>query len=90
MNFGYESTFRVIAYSSGSTALFYAVPFCGGLVAFIWSLVVQIIGVKEIHGTTTGTAVMAVLLPFLVCCCGFAGLMALLVALLVGTAGGGF
>ncbi len=27
---GYEATFRTIAYCSGSTALFQAVPFCGG------------------------------------------------------------
>jgi len=66
---GYEATFRTLAYAYGSTALFQAVPFCGGLIALVWSLVVQIIGLKEMHETGGGKAAAAVLLPLLLCCC---------------------
>jgi hypothetical protein len=68
---GFEATFRIVAYSSGATALFQVVPFCGGIVAGIWALVAQIIGAREMHETTTGKAVVAVLLP-IICCCGCA------------------
>ena len=66
---GYEATFRTLAYSYGSTALFQVVPFCGGFIGMIWSLVAQIIGVKEMHGTGGGRAAAAVLLPLVLCCC---------------------
>ena len=68
---GFEATFRVVAYSSGATALFQVLPFCGGIIGGIWALVAQIIGAREMHETTTGKAVVAVLLP-LICCCGCA------------------
>jgi len=68
---GFEATFRVVAYASGATALFQVIPFCGSIVAGIWALVAQIIGAREMHETTTGKAVVAVLLP-MICCCGCA------------------
>ena len=68
---GFEATFRVMAYAAGATALFQIVPFCGGLIGGIWSIVAQIIGAREMHETTTGKAVFAVLLP-IICCCGCA------------------
>ena len=71
---GFEATFRVVAYASGATALFQVLPFCGGIIGGIWSLVAQIIGAREMHETTTGKAVVAVLLP-MICCCGCAAIL---------------
>jgi len=64
----FETTFRVFAYTIGSVALIQIVPICGGLIAGVWALVCEIIGLREAHETTTGKAVLAVLLPFIVCC----------------------
>ncbi|HIE28274.1 TPA: hypothetical protein EYP66_13400 [Candidatus Poribacteria bacterium] len=83
----FEATFRVFAYTNGSVALFQIVPFCGGIVAGIWGIVCNIIGLKEAHETTTGKAVLAILLPaiFLLFCCG--GGILLLLILGIGTTG---
>jgi hypothetical protein len=66
----FETTFRVVCFSSGSTYLLSMVPFCGGMVAGIWNIVVEIIGLARAHETDTGKAAMAVLLPIIVCCGG--------------------
>ena len=66
---GYEATFRALAYSYGATSLFQVVPFCGGFISIIWSLVAQIIGLKELHETGGGRAAAAVFLPLVLCCC---------------------
>jgi hypothetical protein len=87
---GYEATFRTIAYCSGSTALFQAVPFCGGWVGGIWSLVAQILCLKEMHNISGGKAAAAVLVPFVLCCCAGAAL-GVGIAMFVGAnLGGGF
>jgi hypothetical protein len=65
---GFEATFRVVAYASGATALFHILPICGSFIGGIWAIVAQVIGAREMHETTTGKAVLAILLP-LICCC---------------------
>lgn len=79
-NNGFEATFRTAAYSYGSY-IFMAIPFCGGLIAFIWNIIVAIIGLKEAHGTGGGKAAFAVLFPMILCC----GAVVLIVLLLLGT-----
>jgi hypothetical protein len=64
----FETTARVVAYATGSTAVFQAVPMCGGIIAFIWAIIVIIIGLAHAHETSVGRAVAAVLLPLLLCC----------------------
>jgi hypothetical protein len=66
----FETTFRVVCFSSGSTYLLSMIPFCGGMIAGVWNVVVEIIGLARAHETDTGKAVMAVLLPIIVCCGG--------------------
>lgn len=66
--YGFETTARVVAYASGSTAVFSLIPFCGGVIGFFWGLVVEIIGIAAAHETDTGRATAAVLLPLLLCC----------------------
>jgi len=74
----FEATFRVVCYAAGAN-LFNIVPFCGGLVAWLWNAVLNVIGVREAHEISTGRALLAYCLPALVCC-GFVTL-ALLMAL---------
>lgn len=70
---GFETTARVVAYASGSTAIFAVVPFCGSFIQMIWALVVWIIGLARAHDTTTGRTLVAVLLlPLFLFCVIFA------------------
>jgi len=68
---GFEATLRVVAFSQAA-GLLSLVPFCGVLVAWVWSVVAQVIGLSEAHRIGRGAAAAAVLLPFvlLCCCCG--------------------
>jgi hypothetical protein len=74
----FETTFRVLAFSQGSTGPIQMIPFCGGLIAGVWALVCNCIGLARAHETDTGRAVLAVFLPLIVCC-GLAFVAALLI-----------
>jgi len=78
----FETTFRVIAFSQGSTGPLQMIPICGGLIAGVWALVCNCIGLARAHETDTGRAVLAVFLPLIVCCGGV-----LLIALMFGGLG---
>jgi ABC-type polysaccharide/polyol phosphate export permease len=45
------------------------VPFCGGAIGAIWSLVICIIGLAEAQRIPVWKAALAVLLPIVLCCC---------------------
>ena len=64
----FETTFRVVCFSSGSTYLLSVIPFCGGMITGVWNLVLEVIGLARSHEIDTGKAVLAVLLPMIVCC----------------------
>jgi hypothetical protein len=64
----FETTFRVVAYSGGATAVIGILPLCGGLVAAVWQVVASIIGLAQAQQTSTGKAAAAVLVPFVACC----------------------
>jgi hypothetical protein len=64
---GFEGTFRAVSYGYVSS-LAQLIPFVGGLIAFVWNLVLQVIGLVRMHRTSTGKAVGAVLLPLVLCC----------------------
>ena len=78
----FETTFRVICFAVGSANPLQVVPFCGGFVAGIWGLVLYCLGLAKAHETDTGRAVLAVLLPLIICCGG-----GLLLAVFVGGLG---
>ncbi len=63
-NSGFESTFRVVSYVS-VTNLVNWIPLIGGLVA-LYGLYLAVVGIREVHQTTTGKAALVVLLPFVV------------------------
>ncbi len=77
---GYEATFRVASYSTVGQLVGW-IPFLGPLVAAVATVVLSIIGVREVHATTTGKAALVVLIPAAVVL-----LIVLLLVVLVGAA----
>ena len=79
-NSGYESTFRVVAYVS-VTSLVNWIPLIGGLLA-LYGLYLAVVGIRQMHSTTTGRAALVVLLPI--------GVILLVVLIIVLVAGAVF
>jgi hypothetical protein len=69
-NQSFETTFRVFAFTQGSTGPLQIIPLCGGLISFVWMLVCSCIGLARAQETDTGRAVLAVSSPLIVCCGG--------------------
>lgn len=65
---GYSATLKVLCYAS-STSAFHVFPFCGSFIAFFWRIALIVIGLREVHRISTGKAIMAWLLPFLLVSC---------------------
>lgn len=78
-NAGYEATFRVVCYGSAIlvvswiSSLFNLIPVIGpviggllGVLIGIYAVVIQVLGIREVHATTTGRAAAVVLLPTVV------------------------
>ena len=66
-NKSFETTFNVVAYGMASQ-LAQIIPFCGGLISWIYGIVLGIIGLTEAHETDSWKAVFAVFSPLLLCC----------------------
>ncbi len=64
---GFEGTLKVLCYVQVSN-LASVIPIAGGLITMVATLVLTVIGFKEVHRTTTGSAVVAVLIPVTLCC----------------------
>ncbi len=62
---GLGATLRALSYTAASQ-LFVIVPAIGIFVAIGWWLALAVIGLREVHGTSTGRAVAAVIVPPLV------------------------
>jgi hypothetical protein len=77
---GFEGTFRAVAYASVAN-LAQVLPLVGGLAAFIWSIVLQAIGLARLHRTTEGRAFLALLIPLVLCCCCAIGAVLSLISL---------
>jgi hypothetical protein len=68
---GYEATFRAVAYAAVLQLLSWLafIPILGIVVAIaiaIYNVVLTVIGIREMHATTTGRAVAVVLIPVVV------------------------
>ena len=57
------STTRIFAFSYGPQ-LFVAIPFIGAAVAFVGTLLLFTIGLREVHQTSTRRVLLALMLPF--------------------------
>ncbi len=75
----FEETLKVVAYCMGVNILM-VVPVFGGLAAGILQVVFLIIGLREIHHTNTSQAVLAVILPYLLCCGFFVTIISLIMS----------
>jgi len=58
---GYGNTIKAFAYGNTPLFLFGWIPFVGTLFS-IWALALNIIGIRQLHGISTGRAIGAVLL----------------------------
>jgi hypothetical protein len=76
-NSGFGATFRVASYTQ-VTSLVNWIPIVGPLLA-LYGIYLSIVGIREMHSTTTGKAALVILIPFAV---------VLLVALVVLTTAG--
>jgi hypothetical protein len=63
-NSGYEGTLRVSAYSS-VTSLVSWIPFVGWI-ASLYGIYLAIVGIREVHNTTTGRAALVILIPVVI------------------------
>ena len=61
-NAGFGATFRVASYTQ-VTALVNWIPIIGPLLA-LYGIYLSIVGIREMHQTTTGKAALVILLPF--------------------------
>lgn len=59
---GIEATWKAAVYSLTPALLFGWIPLIG-LIANLWSVVLEVIGIRELHGISTIRAVLAVVLP---------------------------
>jgi hypothetical protein len=64
----FEATFRVVAYSLGSSSLLGLIPICGQMISGIVNLVFVCIGLTYTHEISGWKATVAVLLPIFICC----------------------
>jgi len=64
-NRSFDTTFRTLAYCQ-TTQLFQVVPILGPLAAFVWNIVIEIQGLAAAHGTSTGKAAAAIVIPLCV------------------------
>ena len=76
---GFAGTFRVSAYSS-VTSLVSWIPVIGWI-ASLYGIYLAIVGLREVHNTTTGKAAVVVLIPALIVLC-----LILVLVVLVGAA----
>jgi hypothetical protein len=70
------TTIRSVAFAQGAN-VFAAVPFCGFMIAGVWVLVAEIIGLREMHESTYARVITAVLLPSVLCCLAVMGVLSL-------------
>lgn len=82
----FEVTYRVFCYAWGSSRLLGIMPFCGDLIGLVWGMISLSIGLAKTHETDTWRAVVAVLLPLLVCCAAIIALVVFLISMVSGAA----
>lgn len=58
----YGQLLRSLGFATGPSALG-IIPYVGGLVGFVWTIVAAIVGVREVHAISTGAAAAVVLIP---------------------------
>lgn len=59
---GFEATFRVVAYSQAAQ-MWELMPVVGSWISRVWQVVIQVIGLRRIHGVSYARIIIAFLLP---------------------------
>jgi hypothetical protein len=62
---GMNQTIKACMYGSTASLLFGWLPFIN-VIAAIWSLVTEIVGIRQLHGLTTERAILALVLPIII------------------------
>jgi hypothetical protein len=83
-NGGYEATFRVFAYAAVTQLVSWlsAIPILGILISIaiaVYGVFLSVVGIREVHTTTTGKAALVVLIPV-----GVLALLGIILAFIVG------
>ncbi len=83
-NGGYEATFRVFAYAAVTQLVSWlsAIPILGVLISIaiaVYGVFLSVVGIREVHTTTTGKAALVVLIPV-----GVLALLGIILAFIVG------
>ena len=78
---GFATTLRVACYARTADVAV-VIPGLGGLIAFFWARVLEMIGLSEAHKTDGWKAVLAVLMPMALCCACLVGLAAMFGAMI--------
>jgi hypothetical protein len=63
----FETTFRAVCYGTSSVEALQVIPIVGMIAAIPWSIVVSCLAIARSHETDTWRAVLAVLLPWVLC-----------------------
>ncbi len=71
-----ETTVRTVCFVNGATSLFQVIPVAGGVIGGLWGMVVNIIALKNMHGTSYARVIAAVMIPL--GCLLYIGIMAAL------------
>ncbi len=66
-NEDYEATFRSVCFAQ-TPQLAQIIPVIGSLVAGIWTLILEVKALSNLHDITPGKALLAIFLPLIVCC----------------------
>jgi len=64
---GFEGTFRVVSYATVAQ-LGSLVPIFGSLITLVWTVVLGVVGITSLHKSSRGQAVVALLIPLVLCC----------------------
>ena len=80
----FESTFRVVCYAGGATAVLQLLPVCGSIAMTVWNLIVMVLGISVVQKIGTGRSFVAVVFPLLLCC---AAILAAVFALIAAAGG---
>jgi len=83
-NGGYEATFRVFAYAAVTQLVSWlsAIPILGILISIaigVYGVFLGVVGIREVHTTTTGKAALVILIPV-----GVLALLGIILAFIVG------
>jgi hypothetical protein len=82
----FEASFRAVSYAQAPSVLL-LIPFCGQLIAGLWTLMLYVIGLAEAHRIGYGKSAAAVLLPIVLLCCCCAGIAFFFASAIAGLVG---